>query len=389
MVARNLARRGLFVLVLAVLAVLPALQVRAAGPQPQQVDRSSVEQMQRLPALPLPDDAPAWRASPTPQQLIDDFESGTWPDRYTWVYVADLNGAAAGHHHWGPRSCRAADGSRSLWAVGGGTDGSVLPCASAAPDGEATTALLWLDLRSVRGMSGLDLAFDVWADAAPNEGLFINFMQFDAVGIPTERRTIYSATGRVGNWARGVRVDLTDLRDRLDPAWRFDARGQHIYLEFVFFSVDGASPGEGVYLDNLSLVAREPTPIIIPPYTPTPQEPVDRTVACEGGPDCGTLAVRAFVDTRCDGRYQGGIDAKITSQPRVDIVAGTEALGAQLSRSGSAYFRLPFAGGVQATFEVPDGYEMCANSDNPSELTAKDFKPLGRAKLSFRVVRKH
>ena len=70
-------------------------------------------------------------------------------------------------------------------------------------------------------------------------------------------------------------------------------------------------------------------------------------------------------------------------------LAGSEVLGTKLSRSGSAYFRLPFKGGVEATFQVPSGYEMCANSSNPAILTAREFEPFGRAKLSFRIVRKH
>jgi hypothetical protein len=389
MVLRNEAKVALLVLLLAALALLPAVDVRAAAPQPQPVDSAAIAAVQSLAAAPLPPDAPQWTAARVPQQLIDGFESAPWPDRNTWVYVTDLTGSAAPVHEWGSRDCRAADGSRSMWGVGGGADGSALPCGSDAPDGEATAALLWLDLGHVRTVESLSLAFDVWADAEPNEGLFINYMYFDPTGNPVQRRTVYSATGRVQDWARGVHLDLTDLRDRLDPAWRFDARGQHLYLEFVFLSVNNGVDGEGIHIDNLSLVLEEPPPIIIPPDTPTPPPTVDRTVACDGGPDCGTLSISAFVDSRCDGRYQGGLDSKVTSGPYVGIVAGSELLGTTLSRSGSAYFRLPFMGGVTATFEIPDGYEMCSNSENPAVLTSSDFAPFGRAKLDFRIVRKH
>ncbi len=381
--------RALVLLVAALFLGLPAGSADAALRQPMPVTAAAVEAVRHLPALPLPIDAPQWTASKAAQQTIDDFESAAWPAPNTWVYVTDLTGAQAGQHMWGPRDCRAADGVKSLWAVGGGASGAGLSCGSSAPDGEVTAALLWLDLSAVRSFKELFLAFDIWADAAPTEGLFVNFMSFDAVGTPVDRRTVYSATGHVEDWARGVHLDLTDLRDRLDPSWRYDARGQHLYLEFVFLSVVNGSPDEGIYIDNLTLVTEEYPPIIVPPDTPTPPPTVDRTVACDGGPGCGTLAIRAFVDTRCDGRYQGGIDSKVTSQPRVDVTAGSELLGTVLSRSGSAYFRLPFGSGVNVTFAVPDGYEMCPNSANPAELSPRDFEPLGRAKLDFRIVRKH
>ncbi len=387
MVTELRKRTGPFLLFALVLAALPILQVSAAGPQPYAVDRAAVESMHRIQAPHLPADAPAWVAQRQPWQLIDDFEAPSWPRAGTWVLVADLNGSTGGDYQWAPRDCEAAGGTKALWAVGGGADGTVLPCNSPYPDGAASSALLWLDLTALRTVSDVEMVFDIWADAAPNEGVFINYMVFDAVGNPVERRTVYSATGRASTWARGVRLDLTDLRDRLDPIWRLDGRGGHLLLEFVFVSVSGMSDGEGIFLDNLALEIVEPTPIIVPPDTPTPPPQVDRTVACTNEPDCGTLSVRAFVDTRCDGRYQGGIDSLVKSGNRVDVVAGAELLGGKLSRTGKISFRLAYSAGVQARFEVPDGYEMCATSSNPADLSASNFQPYGLAKLDFRIVR--
>jgi hypothetical protein len=210
-------------------------------------------------------------------------------------------------------------------------------------------------------------------------------MAFDRYGNPIARRTVFSATGRGAAWARGQRIDLTDLRDRLDPGWHLDARGRALYVEFLFVSGVGMPDGEGIHLDNLSLSAGLPTPIIVPPDTPTPPPTVDRTVACTGGRDCGSLSVRAFVDSRCDGRYQAGLDSLIRSHPRVDVVAGAELLGTELGDTGSAFFRLPVNDGAEVRFEVPTGYVMCSNSPNPESLSKRDFGMFRRASVDFRV----
>lgn len=57
--------------------------------------------------------------------MTEDFE-GTFP-RGNWE-VSDGNGAEYGEYYWAKRNCRPRSGSYSAWAVGGGADGSALPC---------------------------------------------------------------------------------------------------------------------------------------------------------------------------------------------------------------------------------------------------------------------
>ena len=92
MVTRVKVRPLVWLALLALVAIAPAVGVGAAGPTPDAVDRAFLEQVQTLPAPRLPADAPTWVAKRVPQQIIDDFESPGWPAFRTWGVVADLNG---------------------------------------------------------------------------------------------------------------------------------------------------------------------------------------------------------------------------------------------------------------------------------------------------------
>lgn len=343
------------------------------------VDDAGLDVVERLP-LPAPATDRAWAVPAAGRVLIDDFEGVTWPQPDRWVQVLDLDGQSGGEYIWSPRNCHPAGGARALWAVGGGAEGAQLQCGATYPDGAASSALLALDLTAQLAAYRLALTLDIWADAAPNEGLFVNYVAFDPGGAVRERRTVYSATGRAGGWARGLRLDLTDLHDRADPQWRLDLRGRRAFLEFLFISVPNQPDGEGIFLDNLYLDSEA-----APPPSPTPGG--NQTVGCVTGTDCGTLAVRGYVDGRCDGRYQPGLDTPLRGA-RVELAAGAVALGTSLSKSGNASFRVPLSGGITVRLIVPDGYAACANSSESFSLMAKDFRPFGRKQQDFRVTRR-
>jgi hypothetical protein len=364
---------------LAIAVGTQVVPVVAAGTDtPRSVDGPGVLARWPLPAPPV--DAQPWAPATTGRSLLDDFEGTPWPRADRWVQVLDLTGPAAGDYAWAPRGCHPAGGSRALWAIGGGLDGARLACGASYPGEAAASALLYLDLSAQRDAARLGLTFDIWPDAAPNEGLFINFVAFDAAGTPLERRTVYSATGRGRTWARGIRLDLTDLRDRRDPAWQTDLRGQLAYLEFLFVSMPGQPTGEGIHLDNLYVESEDAVVA-----TPTPGG--NQTVGCAVGDDCGTLTVRAFVDGRCDGRFQPGLDSPLRGA-RVDVTAGAMALGTTTSKSGNAFFRVPLQAPIDVGLTVPDGYAACANSAASVRLTAADFRPFGRKHLDFRLTRR-
>jgi hypothetical protein len=359
---------------------------------PARLEAADVQLVEAAGALPLPvvpAGAHPFVATAQGTQVIDDFESAPWPSAsaapHRWVSVSDLNGAVGGTFTWGRRNCQASGGGWSLWGIGGGADGGSLGCGAAYGDQAASSALLYLDLAALRSAESLELVFDVWADAGPTDGFLINYLEFGPTGSSAARRNVYSATGYARAWSQGIPLNLRALHDRMDPQWTADVRGQRVYFELLFISTAGHPPGEGIFLDDLLLRSTGPGVTAVPPATPTSAS--DVTVACGAGQVCGTLAVRAFVDSRCDGRLQPGVDAPVRSHPRVDVVAGSIQLGTTLSNAGSAYFRFPIADGAVARLSVPEGYAMCGNSPNPVALTAADFRPFGRKKIDFRVVR--
>ncbi len=376
---REAQRVILWSLLLSLAGLSPATAKGPLVPAPMAAEGLAVAR-----ALPLPVLAaqhPTWTPGLAPHQLIDDFEAAAWPDPSIWAAVLDLSGRDDAPITWGPRECRAASGRQSLWAIGGGDRGRSLPCGNAFPHGQVSSAVLALDLRPLHAVAELWLSFDLWADAAPNEGLLISVLEADTQGNPSGRRIVYSATGHSASWARGVKLDLVRLIDRFSGR-EMDARGQYVLLEFLFLGLADTPDAEGIYLDNLALSSREATPIVV---TPVPE--ADQTMGCSGGTDCGSLSVRAYVDSRCDGRYQPGIDALLPGTPRVTVTTGSIILRSHLTTSGSAFFRLPYSEPVVAELGVPEGYVMCSNSRQSVTLRPRDFQPFGRAKVEFRLQR--
>ena len=181
--------------------------------------------------------------------------------------------------------------------------------------------------------------------------------------------------------AGGLRIDLAQARDVYDPAWRGDLRGTQALLEFVFVSADGSADARGAFVDNVSFTA-------LPPAGPTPPpDAVDRTTACTGGRDCGTVGVFAYVDAGCDRRFRRGVDVPLASGARVEVVAGPDVLGAKLSPGGRQTFLYPANRSATLTLAVPEGYALCANSPNPVTLTPADFNRFRRASVEFRLQR--
>jgi len=334
------------------------------------------------------------------EMAIDGFESPSWPDPARWPLVADLAAIARGDEDggaaWAPGACTATEGSRALRAADDGR-----ACDAGYPADAASSALLALDLSHTAADRALGLAFDVWMDADPDEGLLLHYVRLDQEGRAVERRQVWSGTGRLGDWVHGISIDLTDLRDRFDPGWRGDLRGRRVHLEFLFRSGDG-STARGALLDRLRLV-REPAPPTPPPSAttaptaapttipPTPTAPADfvRTNACGPSGDCVQLAVRAYVDFRCDGRLQPGVDSPLRADPapRVDVEAGPERLGAPLSTSGAAIFLFPPVPEVRVALAVPEGYVACPGVDNPAIVGSGAFRR-DLARLDFRVRRR-
>lgn len=345
---------------------------------------------------------------------LDDFERSDWPAgtpldaRLAWIpsSLTDLIGGPFGYH-WALSDCQVGGGSSSLCAVCGGTGGDQLACGDAYPDRVASSVLLRLDLAAWREMDQLDLVMDVWADAEPHEGMILNYLDYAPDGSLIARHPVLSTTGTLRDWARDQRLDLLELRDELDPTWSRSLAGQIALFELLFVSSEDGGNGEGIFVDNLAIELQPRTVVVTPEPSPTATAspspiaspspvpsatpiasptPSNATVYCPPGSDCSRLRVEAFVDLRCDGRYQAGLDRWVDGQ-RVDVdVAGIQ-LGTTLSRNGSAYFLLPTSSGITVRFEVPAGFRMCGNSPNPRILGPADFGRFGNKQIDFRIVR--
>jgi hypothetical protein len=205
------------------------------------------------------------QATSTVAITIDDFEDETWPRGSPWQLAIDPEDPRTTSFLWSPRTCRAASGTRSLWAVGGGEGGQALACGDPYPPNVRSTVALSLDLRPYGDARVLRLAFEFWAntisDAALGDFFSINYLVPDAEGF-VERVVVLDWTGATGSAFRTERLDLLDLADVHDAQRRFNLAGKEVVLEFVFRSQrDSTTRPAGVFVD-LVRIERDgvPTP---------------------------------------------------------------------------------------------------------------------------------
>lgn len=419
------ARAGLTVGVLALAAV-----GFASGPAAAADGSDAAAELPRLApadlraglaALPAPLAAPPFAAdaggrSEAPQQqpvdrLLEDFERGGWPGGapaapiLTWLptTLTDLWAAPGAGYFWATSSCQAAAGTRSLCPICGGPQGAAHACGARYPALTAGSVTLRLDLSAYQGLSELLLRLDIWADAEPHEGLVINYLELAPGAAAPTRHTLRSFTGDQKAWARDQRVDLLNARDEEDPRWRADLSGKIVDIELLFISHSnqpGVQNGQGIFIDNLRLWAQPRTVVVTAQPSATPRVTAtatatalptvppsgDRNVFCPAGEPCGRLRVETYVDARCDGRFQAGVDLWLAGQ-RIDVNTGGELLRATTSRLGGAYFLLPTRRTTTVAFSAPAGYQLCANSPAPLTLGAGDFGRWGNKQVSFRVKR--
>lgn len=377
-------RRFVAVTVAAALALAGANAASAAGGASRLpvIHQPAVEALPQPTAADLPSSAHATNAFALPYgtTMIDAFEGALWPDPSRWLYDTDLNRPGTGTR-WSPSTCQAKGGSRGLRANGATPVGP--PTCAAPYEGSFTAStVLALDLSNMADAASTELAFDLWMDAEPNEGLIVAYLRPEAPEGYYVRHILYSGTGRVRRWIEGgVRLDLANARDVYDGAWRGDLRGKQVLIEFVFLSADGSADAQGAYLDNVVFRA-------VPPAGPTPPPgAVERTTACTGVRDCGSVGVFAYVDVGCDRRFRRGTDVPLAMQPRVDVAAGADVLGARLGKSGRLTFQYPLGRAATFSLSVPDGYALCPDSPNPVDVPASAFNRFRRTSVEFRLQR--
>jgi hypothetical protein len=165
--------------------------------------------------------------------FTDDFE-GTFPGEW------ELWEGGIGEFHWGKRNCLAYEGSYSLWGVGGGTDGSVLPCGSNYPN----DAYSWV----IYGPFSLETA----QEAELNFMYWLNSEEiFDELfwGASTDDINYNGEffTGNSGGWTSHS-FDLTNVYELGDLTGE-----PQVWIAFVFSSDYSVTEANGAFIDNVVL----------------------------------------------------------------------------------------------------------------------------------------
>ena len=225
---------------------------------------------------------------------IDDFEyDGELDPLRGWLDVYDLNEEMFGWYFWGLSDCRAANGTRSMWAIGDGDEGSQMACGVQYPNGLNSSATLRLDLTGwVSDTHHLELVFDFWLnlrtqvedDVVP-DGLFVNYRMPSTRGeLDKEPVTIARLTGQWPErfWNDPWRIDLANAYEVYPPNREFNLLGMdEVDIEFLVVSKmpPGQTLSEGVFVDDVRLEGDAPegdptvppSPTFTPPPTDTPE----------------------------------------------------------------------------------------------------------------------
>ena len=143
-------------------------------------------------------------------------------------------------YKWGKRDCRAAGGSFSGWAVGGGSRGQSLACGSNYPD-DVNSWMIYGPF-SLADATAAEVLFSYWVYSENDwDTLF--------VGASTDGEWFYGpyASGDSSGWQNG-RFDLTNV----DTLGNLVGRSQ-VWVAFAFETDDSTNRQEGAFVDNIVL----------------------------------------------------------------------------------------------------------------------------------------
>lgn len=165
-----------------------------------------------------------------------DFEAGFGAP---WI-VFDNDGATGGEYFWARSNCRVSGGSYSGWAVGGGANGSLLPCGSNYPD----NADSWMVFGpfSLAGATAGELNYQLWLNSEYG---------YDAIG------SLASIDGSwfYGDWWTGTSGAWVPMTFDLSDVYTLgNLMGQpQVYVALVFLSDGDTNLAEGAYVDDVVL----------------------------------------------------------------------------------------------------------------------------------------
>ncbi len=179
--------------------------------------------------------------------------------------MTDTNGAINGEYYWATTGVTASQGLTSVWATGGGQDGSLLIPLSDTYPNQAASLMVYGPI-DLSGTSAVSLTYDYWLDTQPVSDTFDTLLSTNGLSFTAET----SLSGPGSSWQSLV-LNLDDY-----------ANESQVWLAFQFTS-DENTAALGIFLDNISLQAQYAPPtqttaaflpaILNPPATPIPQPP--------------------------------------------------------------------------------------------------------------------
>jgi hypothetical protein len=194
--------------------------------------------------------------TPLTEIMQQDFE-GSWPPP-GWQ-VVDNSNSDGGEYFWGKRNCHPHTGGFGGWSVGGGAQGSALPCDAYYPNHVFSWATYGpFDLSEADSSI---LTFHFWGRTEGGSGCPYDYF---FVGSSLDG-TQFSGTKYCGDWTNGSAgngyyADSLDLSGRLGQS--------QVWIAFVLFS-DVSIVDMGMTIDNISLDVESPA-TITPTFTSSP-----------------------------------------------------------------------------------------------------------------------
>ena len=173
--------------------------------------------------------------------LADSFES----ENVVWDFV-DRNGATGGDYRPARSTCSARTGLYSVWMVGGGADGSLLPCGANYPD-NADSWMIYGPF-SLADAKEAQVNWRFWFNNADGAGVSDGSDQFCYLSSKDQTQWRgHCLQVPTAGWS-----SLTyQFRDTA-PGNTYDFRGEpQVWLAFRFVSDDNVTNAFGAYVDDV------------------------------------------------------------------------------------------------------------------------------------------
>jgi len=189
--------------------------------------------------------------------INDGFESESFSwHRSGWVNIVGPPPPGGwGWYLWGHSTCRVYAGEKSAWAIGGGDDGSLLPCRAPYPGTYSLGSAMNLTMPVNLKYAGKgEFTAKVWTNLAPDDTLCLEVGLLDPGATQCDTGVTggwYGAcrTGQSNGW-QDLRLDLAQVPTLGRVLGRAD-----VCARIVFRADIGDSLPEGAYVDEVVLRA--------------------------------------------------------------------------------------------------------------------------------------